>query len=147
MSLNFTEAHDAILAHLRDSDIPNVFDTTVPAGFELPRQNNTYLPYVLVSFSGKAQTTTTTAGITGSRDNLKNTLVAVECVGASPGDARRVADVARDKLDGYIVDESWSELSESLAGGDYKVTASESDLWPVRFATGMVFTALTNAVT
>ena len=55
-----------------------------------------------------------------------------------------MAEIVRETFEGYIVDESWSELTELLAG-DYTMYAPDYDLWPVRFATGIHYTAYANA--
>lgn len=146
MPISFEAAQNEILALLRATDIPNVFDGVVPTGFKLPVQNNAHLPYICVSFGGKSPVAMRSQGIDGSRNDIKRTTVAVECVGDSPADVRKVCEIVRDVLEGYIVDVSWGELSETLAG-DYTMYKPEYTLWPIRFAVGIHYSALVNATT
>jgi hypothetical protein len=146
MALTFLEAQEALITRLKDSTIPNVFEGSVPAGFILPQQNGAHLPYVCVSFGGKTPVAQAGQGFASSRNDLKRTTMMVECIGESPRDVRRVAEIIRDLLEGYEVDESWSELTELLSG-DYTMYAPDYDLWPVRYATGLHYSAFTNAVT
>jgi len=144
--MTFTEAQDALIARLKDSAIPNVFEANVPAGFILPQENNAHLPYACVSFGGKSPLAARNTGIVGTKADMKRTSVAVECIGDSPRDVRRITEIVRDLFEGYEVDESWSELTETLAG-DYTMYLPDYGLWPVRYATGIHFGAMTNAVT
>lgn len=146
MAISFDAAQTAIVDRLKATDIPNVFDGFVPTGFHLPSENNAHLPYITVSFGGKSPVAMRNQGITTSRDHIKRTTVAVECIGDSPNDVRKVAEIVRDVLEGFIVDESWGELSETLAG-DYTMYKPEYTLWPIRFAVGIHYAALTNATT
>jgi hypothetical protein len=146
MAISFGDAQDIILARLKASAIPNVFEAAVPAGFILPTQNNAHLPYVCMSFGGKSPVAARSGGITSSRDDIKRTSITVECIGDSPHDVRKVTEIVRDTLEGFIVDESWGELSETLAG-DYAMYAPDYALWPIRFATGIFYYAFTNATT
>lgn len=138
------EVQDSIIAYLRDSDIPNVWEETIPVGVELPKQNDVYLPYVLISFGGQAPVAQWQQGITSSAHDLKWTSVGIECVGQSPRDKRTVAEIVRAKLEGYIPDSSWGQLREQLSDS-YTVKAPDFTLWPVRFATGIVFNTQDNA--
>lgn len=144
MALTFLEAQEALIDRLKASTIPNVFEGVVPPGFTLPQQNGAHLPYATISFGGKTPVALRNQGIDTSKNDLKRTSVAVECIGDSPRDVRRVAEIVRETFEGYIVDESWSELTELLAG-DYTMYAPDYDLWPVRFATGIHYTAYANA--
>ena len=146
MALTFLEAQEALVARLRATSIPNVFEGTVPPGFTLPHQNGSHFPYACISFGGKTPVAQTNKGLDTTKNDLKRTAVTVECIGDSPRDVRRVAEIVRDAFEGYQVDESWSELEELLAG-DYTMYAPDYDLWPVRNATGIHYTAFTNAVT
>lgn len=144
MALTFLEAQEALIARLKATDIPNVFEGSVPPGFILPHQNGSHFPYACISFGGKTPVAMTKQGIGSSKDDLKRTAVTVECVGDAPRDVRRVAELVREAFEGYIVDESWGELTELLAG-DYAMYAPDYDLWPVRNATGIHYTAFANA--
>lgn len=144
MALTFAEAQEKILALLKASDIPSVFDGPVPPGHHLPRVGLAHLPYACVSFGGMSPVAQRSQGITTSRDDLKWTALSVECIGESPRDVRKVTAIVRDLLEGYSPDETWGELSETLAG-DYSVRAPDSDLWPVRHATGIFFNTYANA--
>lgn len=144
--MEFEDVQDSILARLRDSEIPNVFEVSVPAGVTLPKQNGTILPYVLVSFGGLTPVAIRNKGITSVNDDVKWTAVAVECVGNSPSDVRKVTKIVRKLLSGYIADEGWGELEEQLAG-DYTIQQPDADLSPVRYATGLIFNTNANAVT
>lgn len=146
MALTFLEAQEALIDRLRATAIPNVFEGSVPPGFILPHQNGAHFPYVCISFGGKTPVAQRNQGIDTSKNALKRTAVTVECIGDSPGDVRRVAEIVREAFEGYEVDESWSELTELLAG-DYTMYAPDYDLWPVRYATGIHYTAFANAVT
>lgn len=146
MALTFLEAQVALIDRLKATDIPNVFEGVVPPGFKLPHENGAHLPYVTISFGGKTPVALKNQNIGSSRDDLKRTAVRVECIGDSPRDVMKVAEIVRDAFEGYIVDESWSELTE-LMSGDYTMYAPDYDLWPVRFATGIYYNGFTNAVT
>lgn len=146
MALSFLEAQEAIIELLKATDIPNVFEGIVPPGFVLPQENGAHFPYVCISFGGKTPVALTNQGIGSAKNDLKRTAVRVECVGDSPRDVRRVAEMVRDALEGYVVDESWGELTELMAG-DYTMYAPDYDLWPVRNATGLYYNAFANAVT
>lgn len=143
MTLTFSQAQEALIARLKATTIPNVFEATVPPGFILPEQNGAHLPYACISFGGKSPIAGRNQGITSSRDDLKRTTLIVECIGDSPKDVRRVTEIVRDVFEGYEVDPSWSELSESVAG-DYTMYKPDHAMWPVRYATGIHFVALTN---
>lgn len=145
--MEFEDIQDSIIERLRNSDIPNVFEVSVPAGFKLPRQNGSILPYVLISFGGLTPVAGRNKGITSVADDIKWTAVAVECVGNSPSDVRKVTKIVRRLLgNGYIPDPSWGELEEQLAG-DYTIQQPDADLQPVRYATGLIFNTNANAVT
>lgn len=143
--MNMIEIQDAVLDHLKATDLPNVWEGAVPAGFALPKQNGAYLPYAVVSFGGKTQVAQPNQGITGTRDDMKWSSVAVEVVGQSARDVRVAGQVVRDALEGYEPDPAWGQLSERLAG-DYQVLKPEYELWPVRHATGIVFSVMVDAV-
>lgn len=146
MAISFLAAQEALIALLKTTTIPNVFEAVVPPGFVLPKENGAHLPYVCVSFGGKTPVALRNQGIDTSKNHLKRTAMTVECIGDSPRDVRRAAEIVRDTIEGYVVDESWSELTELLAG-DYTMYAPDYDLWPVRYATGIHYTAFANAVT
>lgn len=146
MALTFSEAQEALIDRLKASAIPNVFEANVPAGFILPQQNNAHLPYACISFGGNAPIAMRNTGITSSKYDMKRTSVAVECIGDSPRDVRRVTQIVRDQFEGFEVDESWSQLIETLAG-DYTMYLPDYALWPVRYATGIHFSAMTNGIT
>lgn len=146
MAKDLEDVQDSIIERLRDSDIPNVFEVSVPAGVKLPRQNGVILPYVLVSFGGLTPVAMRNKGITTNTDDIKWTAVAVECVGNSPSDVRKVTKIVRRLLSGHQPDESWGELEEQLAG-DYTIQQPDADLSPVRYATGLIFNTNANAVT
>lgn len=144
--VDFNVVQDEVLARveaLGEVEKFLVFETAVPVGYPLVETGGAPTPYVLVSFGGKSPVAGYQQGITGTRDDLKLTSVAVECVAASPRTARQVANIVRDELTGYAPD-SWGELVERLSG-DYQVRVPDYDLWPVRFAAGIVFN--TNADT
>lgn len=145
MITNFNAVQDSILELLQASDIPNVWESSVPAGVTLPRENGVHLPYAVVTFGGQSPVTRSNQGIVSSREDLKWTTVAVECVGDSQRDARVVANIVRDLLEGYSPDPDWGELSEVLSG-DYSLAKPDYDLPPVRYATGIVFNTNVNAV-
>lgn len=142
--MNPVEVQDYLIELLRATDIPSVWEETVPAGQELPKQNKVYLPYALVSFGGAAPVAGWQQGITSSKDDLKWTSIAVECVGATPRSKRLVAQIVRDTFEGLIPDPSWGQLREQLSDS-YTVKVPDFDLWPVRFATGIVFNTQMNA--
>lgn len=146
MALSFLEAQEALIARLKATAIPNVFEGAVPAGFHLPSENGSHFPYACISFGGKTPVAQGAQSIDTSANHLKRTAVTVECIGDSPGDVRRVAEIVRGVFEGYVVDESWSELTELLAG-DYTMYAPDYDLWPIRNATGIHYTAFANATT
>lgn len=141
--LTFSQAQEALIARLKSSTIPNVFEANVPPGFILPMQNGAHLPYVCIMFGGKAPIAADKQGIGNSRLDLKRTTVTVECIGDSPKDVRRVTEIVRDTFEGYEVDETWSQLVETLAG-DYTMYKPDYALWPVRYATGIHYNAFTN---
>jgi len=138
------DVQDALLDLLRATEIPNVWEETIPVGSALPIENGIHLPYALVSFGGQSPAAERHQGITSSANDVKWTTVAVECVGASPRDKRTVAAIVRELLEGYSPDTGWGQLQEQLSDS-YTVKAPDYDLWPVRFATGIVFTTLDNA--
>ena len=141
--MDFFDTQEHILERLRATDIPNVFEVGVPPGLILPTRQGYHLPYLLVSFGGLSPVAMRNQGIESSKWDLKWTNVAIECVGASQRDTRRVSAIVRERLEGYIPDPSWSELTETLSG-DYAVKVPEYDLWPVRYATGIVFNGYAN---
>lgn len=138
------EVQDELLEYLRASNIPSVWEETVPAGVELPQQNGRHLPYVLVSFGGQSPVAQWQQGITSSRSDLKWTSVGIECVGETPHDRRMVAGIVRDLLEGYIPDTGWGQLREQLSD-TYTVKMPDFTLWPVRYVNGIVFNAQDNA--
>lgn len=148
--MEFEDVQDLLIERLREGTyagmkIPNVFEVSVPAGFMLPKVNGAELPYALISFGGMSPVANRNKGINSTRDDLKWTAVAVEAVGTSPKDVRKVTKIVRGLFEGYSPDPSWGELEEQLAG-DYTVLQPDADLSPVRYATGIVFNTNTNAV-
>ena len=141
----FEEVQDDLIDLLKSTDIPSVWEETIPVGVELPKQGGVYLPYALISFGGQSPVARRNQGITSSAKDLKWTSVALECVGASPRDKRTVVGIVRDVLEGYSPDPSWGHLEEQLSDS-YTVKVPDFTLWPVRFATGIVFNAQTGAV-
>ena len=144
--MDFEDVQDLILARLKASDIPNVWEGAVPAGPALPSNFGSRLPYAIVSFGGKSPVSESAQGIVTSAYDLKWSSVAVECVASSPKDVRKVTKIVRGLLEGFIPDESWGQLSERLSG-DYQVLKPDYEPWPVRHATGVVFNANVNATT
>lgn len=149
--MEFEDVQDLITERVRNTawkgmKIPNVFEVAIPTGFVLPKQNGAHLPYALISFGGMSPVALRNKGITSSRDDLKWTAVAFEAVGNSPADVRKVTKIIRGLIEGFNPDPSWGELEEQLAG-DYTVLEPDYDLWPVRYATGIVFNTNANAVT
>lgn len=142
-----TAAQDAVFARLKASDIPNVFETSVPPGFKLPvATSGRHYPYVLVTFGGLSPIRNSLKGIVSTRNDLKSTSVAVQSVGDTQRDTRVVSALVRDLLEGYSPSPDWGELEEQLSG-DYTVRVPDYDLWPVRYATEIVFNTNANAVT
>lgn len=143
---DFTEAQDTILARLEARgavDKFDVFEDSVPVGHKF----ETYgprTPYVTVTFGGKAQVQFSQQGITGTRDNMKNTSVGIEVVAVGPRAVRLIADAVRDELEGYTPSSRWGELGERLAGS-YTVLKPESEVWPVRYASSVMFSATADA--
>lgn len=135
-----------LLRDLGDTYKFKVFEVAVPTGYKLPMEHNVHMPYVLISFGGKSPVAGPQQGITGTRQDLKNTSVALECVANSPASVRKVVRIVRNAFEGYQPDPSWGELVERLSG-DYTVNVPDYDLWPVRYATGIVFNTHANAVT
>lgn len=148
--MDFETVQDHLVEYLKlpfnGVTIPNVFEVAVPPGFILPMDHGVHLPYALISFGGQSPVAMRNQGITTTRDDLKWTSVAVEAIGNSPRDVRYVTRIVRGLLEGYKPDASWGELQEQLAG-DYTVLKPEYELWPVRYATGIVFNTNANAVT
>lgn len=140
MQANIDEQRDALIDVLLAAGIPNVWEQTVPAGDVLPRQNGIYLPYAIISFGGFQPVSQDMQGITGSRDDLKWTSVAVQSIGASPRDARTVETIVRDTLEGYNPGPGWGLLREQLSDA-YSVKVPDFELWPVRHARTVVFNA------
>jgi hypothetical protein len=121
-----------------------VFEVSIPVGYELTEKFGQQNPYVLVSFGGQSEVASYNQGITSTVDNLKWTSVALEIVSNSPSTCRRIGGLIRKSLEGYSPDDSWGQLVEQLSG-DYSVRNPEYDLWPVRQARGMVFNTNSNA--
>lgn len=143
MTLSFEDAQEALMDRLKATDIPNVFEADVPPGFILPTQNNAHLPYVCISFGGMAPIAGHSLGITGSRQDLKRTSVIVQCFGDSPKDVRTISRIVREQFEGYEVDATWGQLSETVAS-DYRMWAPDHTMWPVRYVTGIYYNALVN---
>lgn len=148
--MDFEDVQDSLVERLRTQSyngwkIPNVFEVSVPAGFILPKSNDVELPYALISFGGMSPVAVRNKGIQSSTEDLKWTAVAVEAIGTSPRDVRKVTKIIRGLFEGHSPDPSWGELEEQLAG-DYTVLQPDADLSPVRYATGIVFNTHTNAV-
>lgn len=141
------EVQNQLIAYLRNNpQIPNVWEETVPAGVKLPKENDVFLPYVLISFGGQSPVKQDNQGIVSSADDLKWSSVAVECVGQYPEHKRTLAGVVRKMLEGYIPDPGWGQLREQLSDS-YTVKVPDFSLWPVRYAIGIVFNTQVNAVT
>lgn len=144
--MDFEDVQELIFERIKNSAIPNVWEVAVPAGALMTRDKGYYAPYALVQFGGQSPVAMRNQGIDTSRNDVKWTSVAVECVGSSQRDVRKVTRIVRDLLEGYIPDPSWGELTETLSG-DYSVKVPDSDIWPVRYAQGIVFNGYSNAVT
>lgn len=139
------EIQDGILEYLKTIGIATVYEGAIPTGYKLPKQHGFILPYLLVTFGGQSPVALRNQGIDSSKNDVKWTTVACEVVGNSQGDSRRAAGVVRRALEGYNPDPAWGELSETLSG-DYAVQRPDYDLPQVRYATGIVFSTMSNAV-
>lgn len=145
--MDFEDVQDALLERLKVGGEGlgfDVFETALPLGYKAREENGRIVPYALVSFGGKSPVAMSAQGIVGTRKDLRWTSVAVECIGASQSDARKLAKIIRDLLDGYQPDDTWGELIERLSG-DYTVQQPDADIWAPRYATGIVFNTNTNA--
>jgi hypothetical protein len=145
--MNLEEVQDVVFNRVAALGVEQkfgVFEGSIPLGYELTKQFGQQNPYVIVSFGGQGEVQMGYQGITGTRDNLKTTSVAVECVSNAPRTSRVLAGLIRDSLDGFCPDESWGQLVEQLSG-EYSVRNVDYDLWPVRFARGILFEANSNA--
>jgi hypothetical protein len=141
------DVQDSLLARLKTAGVTgkfSVWEEAVPAGDGVPQENGTMLPYAIVSFGGQSPVAEWQQGIVSSAYELKWTSMAVECVAATPGGKRALAGVVRGLLEGYIPDPSWGQLREQLSDS-YTVKVPDSTLWPVRFATGIVYNTQDNA--
>jgi hypothetical protein len=141
------DVQDTILARIKTLGAEKkfgVFETAIPLGYEATERFGQHEPYVLIGFGGQSSVSEDLQGITGTVDDLKWTSVAAEVVSNSPSTSRRIAGIIRTSLEGYVPDERWGQLVEQMSG-DYTVKNPEYDLWPVRFARGMVFTTNSNA--
>lgn len=142
-----SEVQDSIIAYLNnDTRIPNVWEEVVPAGVELPREQDVFLPYVLISFGGQAPVRQDQQGIVSSALDLKWTSVGIECIGQYPKHKRDLAGVVRELLEGYVPGPGWGQLREQLSDS-YTVKVPDFSLWPVRFATGITYNVQDNAIT
>jgi hypothetical protein len=145
--MNLEEAQDAVIERVKAVGAQykfDVFEGSIPLGYELTKQFGQQNPYVIVTFGGQGEVQRGHQGITGTRDNLRITSVAVECVSNAPKTSRVLVGLIRDSLDGFSPDESWGQLVEQLSG-EYSVRNVDYDLWPVRFARGILFEANSNA--
>lgn len=145
--MEFEDVQDHLIQRLEDAGTANgfdVFETALPLGYKAREQNGRIVPYALISFGGKSPVAMSNQGIVGTKKDLRWTSVAVECIGASQGDARKLAKIIRERLDGYAPDDTWGELIERLSG-DYTVQQPDADIWPPRYATGIVFNTNANA--
>lgn len=142
----FEEVQNHIFELLEASELPQVYETALPAGAHPAKDKGYIVPYVLVGFGGKSPVAQRNQGITSSREDVKWTAVAIEVIGSSQKDVRKATGIVRDVLEGLIPHVSWGELSETLSG-DYAVKVPDSDVWPVRYGQTIVFNGLSNAVT
>ena len=131
------EVQDSIITMFEDLGV-QIWEETVPTGVTPKSQNGRMVPYVLISFGGQSPVAQPQQGITSSRDDLKWTSIGTECVGETPADRRAISRVVRDMLEGYVPGPGWGQLREQLSDS-YTVKRPEFSLWPVRFATGIVF--------
>ena len=122
----------------------SVFDGAIPTGDMLESRNGRYLPYVVFGFGGKTEAANRMLGIGSSRDDVKWTAFVAYCVGDSPATVRRLKDVIRTEFEGYLVDDSWGQLTEVLSG-DFGISKPDPDLIPLRFGEPLVFKAITDA--
>jgi hypothetical protein len=138
---DFIDAQNTILARVEALGADqkfDVFEVAIPLGYERSEAFIQHEPYVLVSFGGKAAVAEDEQGITGTRDDIKRTSVGLEIVGNAPLTVRLIGDILRNSLDGFIPNDSWGELVERMAG-DYTVRDPNFELWPVRYAQGIVY--------
>lgn len=138
------DVQNSLIERLLDAGVPNVWEGTVPAGIELPKQNGVYLPYAVVTFGGHSPVAQAMQGITSSADDLKWTSVAVEVVAPTPAMARQVEEIVRAQFEGYIPDPRWGQLREQLSDS-YTVKVPDFELWPVRFVRASVYNTQLNA--
>lgn len=115
-----------------------IWEETIPANTKPAQQLGRMVPYILISFGGQSPVAQPFQGITSSRDDLKWTSIGTECVGETPADRRAISRVVRETLEGLVPAPGWGQLREQLSDS-YTVKAPEHSLWPVRFATGIVF--------
>jgi hypothetical protein len=144
MVSKFMQIQDGLLDRLQASGIPQVWEGTIPAGVTLKRINGIHLPYAIVTFGGISPVRDSYKGIASSKYDIKSSSIAVLCVGDSLHDARMVADIVRESLEGYQPDPDWGELTEQLSGS-YTVRVPDANTWPLRNAIELVFNTNVNA--
>jgi hypothetical protein len=145
----FEDVQDAILDMVEArgaTDKFDVYEIDIPAGKKPRMENGAILPYVLISFGGKTPVALQNQRIDSSKNDLKWTSVAFECVANSGRDVRKLTKIIREMFEGYSPDPDWGELTERLSG-DYTVLTPDYDLSPPRNATGIVFNTNVGAVT
>ena len=145
MSQAFLEAQEHIIEKLETLAEAAQFDTydgAIPTGASLRKTGERYWPYVVYGFGGKSDVARRQQGITSSRDDLKQTAVVFYCVGDSPRTVRRLKNLIRDEFEGYVISDTWGQLTEKLSG-DYGISKPDPDLIPLRFGESLVFGTMT----
>ena len=142
MALSLLPVHDQIVTKLEE--LPQtVYSTGVPDDTALEYDTNgMLLPYIVASFSGLIQNRLE-RGITGPRQDLGRSYVAVSCVGPTERSARQVLDLVIEKLTGFQPTDA-GYLSPDSVGKPY--IDSDTGSRPIRYVAETVFTFPVNTV-
>jgi hypothetical protein len=142
--MSFDTGIENILTRLKalaETNRFDAFDTHIPAGYATQYQDKAPLPYVLVDFGDKAEQPQTSQGITGTRDDMKWTVVMFEVVSPAPDTNRAVKAILRDAFEGWVPDAGWGEMVERYYAR-YSVQEPEgTEFWPARFTSVLSYVA------
>lgn len=142
--MSFDTGIENILARAKALGAENtfdVFDTHIPAGYLTQYQNKAPLPYVLVDFGDKSEQPQSNQGITGTRDDMKWTVVMFEVVSPAPDTNRTLKAILRDSFEGWVPDQGWGEMVERYYAR-YSVQEPEgTEFWPARFTSVLSYVA------
>lgn len=135
------DSQEEIIALIRT--IPNVdfHEDEVPDEEMIVMIGDQIKPYVTISFGGTSEAPRRTNGIVGASYDSDETSIVIQCVASTKRAARKLHDIVRDKLRGYVPT-NCGEIRNALYNSNGAITHLVN---PSRFASTQSFRYVVNS--